>query len=46
MKKLKQNSDEVEERLYQLLTDTLALLKSKFEEKSNILKNDFSELQR
>lgn len=44
MKKLKQNSDDVEERLYALLTETLALLKIKFEERSNILKNDFSEL--
>ena len=44
MRQLKVNSDEVEERLYALLTETLALLKVKFEEKSNILKNDFSEL--
>ncbi|CDW76335.1 b-box zinc finger family protein [Stylonychia lemnae] len=46
MKRLKSNSDDVEERLYALLTETLQLLKIKFEEKSNILKNDFSELQR
>ena len=46
MKKLKSNSDEVEERLYKLLTETLALLQRNFEDKSSVLKNDFSELQR
>eukprot|EP00347_Sterkiella_histriomuscorum_P018935 403343594 len=46
MRSLKQNSDDIEERLYQLLQETLSLLKVKFQEKSNILKNDFSELQR
>lgn len=44
MKRLKQNSDKIEERLYQLLTETLALLTKNFEEKSGVLKNDFAEL--
>ena len=46
MRKLKNNSDEVEERLYKLLTETLNLLQRNFEEKSGALRNDLSELQR
>ena len=46
MKKLKSNSDDIEERLYKLLTETLSMLQRKFEEKSSLLKNDFAELQR
>jgi len=46
MRKLKSNSDEVEERLYKLLTETLNLLQRNFEEKSGALRNDLSELQR
>lgn len=46
MRKLKTNSDEVEERLYKLLTETLNLLQRNFEEKSGALRNDLSELQR
>lgn len=44
MKRLKQNSDEVEALIYQMLQQTLAMLKQKYEENANILKNDFSEL--
>ena len=44
MRKLKTNSDEVEERLYKLLTETLNLLQRNFEEKSGALRNDLSEL--
>lgn len=46
MRRLKSNSDDIEERLYALLTETLALLQKNFEEKSGLLKNDFAELQR
>jgi B-box zinc finger len=46
MKRLKSNSDDIEERLYQLLAETLALLSKNFEDKSGLLKNDFAELQR
>jgi hypothetical protein len=46
MKRLKSNSDDIEERLYQLLQETLAMLSRNFEEKSGRLKNDFAELQR
>ncbi len=44
MKRLKSNSDDIEERLYQLLQETLAMLSRNFEEKSGRLKNDFAEL--
>ena len=46
MRRLKSNSDDIEEKLYQLLADTLAMLQKNFEKKSSLLKNDFAELQR
>ena len=46
MRRLKSNSDDIEEKLYQLLADTLAMLQKNFEQKSSLLKNDFAELQR
>ncbi len=46
MRRLKSNSDNIEERLYQLLQETLAMLQRNFEQKSGLLKNEFAELQR
>lgn len=46
MKQLKQNSDDIEVLIYQILQQTLDMLKQKYEINANILKNDFSELQR
>jgi len=46
MRRLKTNSDEIEEKLYQLLSEVLALLQKNFQDKSGLLKNDFADLQR
>jgi hypothetical protein len=44
MRKLKSSSNDIEERLYKMLTETLAVLQKNFEGKSGILKNEFAEL--
>ena len=46
MRRLKENSDDIEEKLYKLLAEVLGLLQRNFQEKSGLLKNDFAELQR